>query len=463
MALNIATHNGAQARLDRIRTIAEHRRDALDDFFWLRMRHDGDQLRFSRGDTSAKTKDSYRIANIVLQGGGVLGLAHAGFVTGLEAIGVRFIGIAGTSAGSIAAMGMAAVRGDQLQRETGPENIRIVSRMPMEFFIDGPYRVRRLIKAILARRRFLDPWHWMAWLNLASQLIRRRGLNPGHEFEDWLKNTLRDFGLTSVDDLNATLTRLAGMLTNGAAERLTSSGAPFGVPVDCEALAGSLLQIMAACSPLGVKFRFPRDADVLAPSIMQNSPAALVRASMAIPFFFEPARFDVNSKRWPDFVSERLGKLVTADLLRDFSNLESVSFLDGGLFSNLPVDAFVDTMADVPTIAVPLVSSKNARAEPVRSKWKRLAGDIGTTAYMVRNHRDRDALEALNARRTRFNIRRARASVEEQALMPPVFPYGVAPIDTGEANWLDFLMDDAAKMDLVIAGLAAAEKFLTDI
>lgn len=48
--------------------------------------------------------------NLVMAGGGMLGIGHVGFVRVLEQAGVRFIGLGGASAGAINALLIAAVR-----------------------------------------------------------------------------------------------------------------------------------------------------------------------------------------------------------------------------------------------------------------------------------------------------------------------------------------------------------------
>jgi predicted acylesterase/phospholipase RssA len=61
----------------------------------------------------ARTTDDPTIlqwVNLVMAGGGMLGIAHVGFVRVLETAGVRFIGLGGASAGAINAALVAAVR-----------------------------------------------------------------------------------------------------------------------------------------------------------------------------------------------------------------------------------------------------------------------------------------------------------------------------------------------------------------
>ena len=53
----------------------------------------------------------------------MLGIAHVGFVYALELVGVRFIGLGGTSAGAINAQLMASVRG-RLTDESWDKTLR---------------------------------------------------------------------------------------------------------------------------------------------------------------------------------------------------------------------------------------------------------------------------------------------------------------------------------------------------
>lgn len=54
-------------------------------------------------------ENGHQYVDLVMEGGGVLGLALVGYIYILEQAGIRFIGIAGTSAGSIAALLLSAI------------------------------------------------------------------------------------------------------------------------------------------------------------------------------------------------------------------------------------------------------------------------------------------------------------------------------------------------------------------
>ncbi|RUY12162.1 hypothetical protein EOA25_04060, partial [Mesorhizobium sp. M2A.F.Ca.ET.040.01.1.1] len=428
----------------------------LDKFFWLKAVKDQDgNMRLLHGSDQARpaAKEAvYRLANIVLQGGGVLGLAHAGFVAGLEMANVRFAGIAGASAGAIMAMGMTAVRGENLLDPTHEELVKIVGAMPMSTFIDGPFRTRRLIKQFLLGRVSLRPSALPAWLGALGRILRKRGLNPGNAFEDWLRGVLAERGIRSVQDLFDRLRSIARDLNEAKVSHLDS---PLFKSWDLgkgDELGEGLLQIMAACMPVGVKFQFPRDIKHLSAETRANSPAALVRASMSIPLFFEPAIFDVNKRLWPKFVADHLKELASKSKQDEFAKVDQVAFLDGGIFSNLPVDAFREIMPNVPTIAVPLMSTTLARPYQRRARLQSLAADIGTVAFMIRNQRDRDAIDQLRQASHRFE--------ERSDKLTPSHPFRLANIDVGEVNWLNFVMDETDMMDLFLVGLRRAKGFI---
>jgi NTE family protein len=477
MQVNILDDPDVREELEAIRAFASTNVKALDTFFWLAavasradIAGDREPLRDppppfklfrSNEDLPAAAGDGQRlrIANIVLQGGGVLGLAHAGFVAGLETAGVRFAGTAGASAGAIMAIAMAAVRGTSLLEPTHPKVVRIVGSMPMEAFIDGPYRVRWLIKQLLLKRKlYRHPGAWAAAAQAFKLLLRRRGLNPGSVFEEWLVTVLDEHQLSTVDELKANLNEIGKHLQ--AASRDSPS---IRLNLVDSGNAIDLLQIMAACMPLGVKFQFPKDADVLEASLQQGSPAALVRASMSIPLFFEPTVFNVNAARWPRFVRDKLGKLVGTDKLKEFAELDDVAFLDGGIFSNLPADAFRDVMTDVPTIVVPLISSRAAAPFRRSARLSTLTSEVGAVAFMVRNQRDYDAIDQIGRARDVFEKRLAEAKTKAQrAVLPPTFPFRLAPMDVGEFNWLNFTMEDSEMIELFLIGVKRARRFLSE-
>lgn len=445
-----------------IMALAQKKKRQLDCFFWLKARRnptDGEALFNTDNKASerfAKPSDEqYRVANIVLQGGGVLGLAHAGFVAGMELANVRFAGLAGTSAGAITALGMAAIRGTDLLTPTHGKLLEIVRSMPMDQFIDGSYRTRWLIKQLLLNKNTRSPKYWLAWFGMASRVLRLRGLNPGQEFENWLALELAQLGISTIRDMNDASQRIAKVLQNAGVIDMKVSDSTGSTKVP----TANLLKLMAASVPVGIKFEFPRNMEVLAEELMDSSPAIMARASMSIPIFFEPTSMRVQKNSWPGFISGKMKGYTAEKKLEEFKDLEEVYFLDGGIFSNLPVDAFRQEMPSVPTIAVPLISSSNAKPVKKKASAKSLMEDVFSTAFMVRNQRDHDAIERLKYERENFTTS---PQTGPKTAGPQIFPHHLASIDTGDVNWLNFSMTGAEMNDLFVTGLKRARLFLED-
>jgi len=452
----------------------------LDAFFWWNLRSyhaDGDTLfavlpnsdeRLTNpadvitvdGTTYTPGK-TFKLANLVLQGGGTLGLAHAGFITGLELAGVRFPGIAGTAAGSIIAMGMIAIRGRDITKSTKDDLIKLVGSVPMDEFLDGPRPIRRMIKQALLGRSLLKPQYWSGVISSLKRILWRRGLNHGLSFETWLQGLLADqYGLGTLEDLDSILEEIAGQL-NQAAQGLNGSN-PFGGESNSNIEPEDLLKIFATAMPVGVKFEFPRDMRYLGDLYSTSSPAILVRMSMSIPLFFEPVVRKIEKRNWKgpggdNFVENYLADVTPKKLTEDYKFLEELAFLDGGLFSNLPTDAFHKTMKDLPTISVPLVSDTGARITRKRS-LKKLGEDVLAVASALRLQRDRDAIIRRRKDEETWIVKQG-PSVDESAFRQ-AFPVQILKVDTGNANWLNFVMSDDEKAQLFEAGMKRAHDFI---
>ena len=468
----------------------------LDSFFWWNMRcyhasDDGSQkddlkyVVFSNSDQRAaqsgeeieidgrfyKPGETYKLANLVLQGGGTLGLAHAGFIAGLELAGVRFPGIAGTSAGSIIAMGMIAIRDGDITKATTDELIDLVSTVPMDEFLDGPRPIRGLIKRFLLGRTILHPQYWPSIRGSLKRILYRRGLNYGSTFESWLQFILADrYGLKTLEELDDALSQVAIQLFD-AGKDLNGSN-PFRQKTSDENAkefhhleANSLLKIYATAMPVGVKFEFPEYMKYLGDLYRTNSPASLVRMSMSIPLFFEPVVRKIEGKNWKGetgFVKEYLERVTPDRLVADYLDLDELAFLDGGLFSNLPTDAFHGCMKDIPTISVPLVSDSKSRITR-RKSLNGLGEDVMAVASAVRLQRDRDAINRRNKDADSWNTQQDRLSKrrsDDTAKPRQAFPVHITKIDTAGANWLNFVMSDDEKSELFEAGLKRAHDFI---
>ena len=172
--------------------------------------------------------------------------------------------------------------------------------MPMHQFLDGPASVRKLIKHYLAKRSLFNPGLWPGILLAIDRLLRVRGLNPGLEFEVWLAGAFASLGARTNNELLGLLKKTRDQLID-AGSLLPASGTRR--EADGELSPGDdLLKVIASSLPAGLKFTFPRDLEVLAGRYLDASPAEFVRASMAIPGFFEPKYMDPDKAKWGTMV-----------------------------------------------------------------------------------------------------------------------------------------------------------------
>lgn len=217
----------------------------------------------------------YDRADLVLEGGGVKGIALAGAVSVLMERGFSFPRVAGTSAGSIVgalvASGMSADRMVEVLRTTSFERFQDtawIDRIP----VLGP----------------------------ALSVAFEHGLFEGDYFEALLAEMLPDVaetfaGLRLPDDPNSTL-------------------------VDDQRFS---LVVMAADVSLRRLVRLPWDyREIYRTDPDEESVITAVRASMAIPFFFEPV-----TKHY--FRGEGVERTPVQSTL-----------VDGGMLSNFPVAVF---------------------------------------------------------------------------------------------------------------------------
>ena len=212
-------------------------------------------------------------ADLVLEGGGVKGIALVGAISVLEERGYRFHKIAGTSAGSIVgALVAAGTSGEQLHE----------------------------MMRTLDYSKFQDP-PWLGRLGLpgvAAQVVVNKGWCRGEYLRSWLDERLAEQKVSTFAEL-----RLDDPATD-AAIRDTSGRDYRFVAMASDVTNGRLVRL-----PWDYPGRFEIDPD-------QTPVSDAVRASMAIPYFFTPARV-------PDKVTGRTAWMV-----------------DGGMLSNFPVDTF---------------------------------------------------------------------------------------------------------------------------
>ena len=358
----------------------------------------------------------HQYVDLVLEGGGVLGIALVGYTYALEQAGLRVMSVGGTSAGAINAMMIAAA--DIPSQAKSERLLQILAELEMFSFVDGKddndsdatdfarAMVRGMgpIKAVWLGGQILD--------NINDHL----GLNRGAAFHRWMKRQLRGFGVRTVADLTERMRSLPGDLQHReTGKRITA------------ARANPRMAIVAADVSTETKVDFPRMADLYYRDPEAANPADFVRASMSIPVFFFPFRLK-NLPRGRDAVkcwkqkAGYLGKLP-----------REVLFADGGIMSNFPINLFHrDGVPSRPTLGVKLGVDRTG-PQDLDKPLAYLGGLVNASRHAA----DYDFI-ARN----------------------PAYRHLVAYIPTGDHNWLDFFMDTPAKVDLFRRGVEAAVDFL---
>ena len=313
-------------------------------------------------------------ADLVLEGGGVLGIGHVGALSELEGAGYSFARVAGTSAGSVVgALVAAGMRASRLAE--------IMTTLDYRRFTD---------------RSLLD--HVPLGGPLLSLLVDN-GVYEGDELREWLGNLLVEecgvetFADLALDDQDASLTperrfRLVVTATD------VTRGDLVHLPWDYERTYG------------------------LEPSRQRVVDA--VRASMSIPFFYEPVTVTGTGG-------------VTSTLV------------DGGVLSNFPIDIFDRTdgrRPRWPTFGVkllPVLPMDAAELLPIAGLFKH--GPVAFAASL--------AMTTIVGR-------------DQAHLAQPWVKVRTMQVDTAGVNPVDFGLSDAQAAALFENGRAAATRFLAE-
>jgi NTE family protein len=406
-------------------------------------------------------KNALPVANIVFQGGGVLGIAHLGFLRGLEEAGIRAAGVAGTSAGAIVALLIAAARQD-VSSPVAEELMPLLWSMPAKSFIDGPHRIRRLIKFLLRRGALVNAEMIVPIIASVRRVLRTYGLNTGNAFEGWLSSTLaREFSVSTYEDLGTRLHATYRDLSVRLSWNCAPSSAPDPiVPTQMLRVVATGLPQASVPTSLGLKFVFPRDLELFSSRHEHGSPASIARASMSVPLFFEPLVLDLDSAEWAKHVEDRFGEFFGDQVITDLSSATSVAFLDGGLLSNFPIDAFlyddVGILQSLPTIGVTLSGQQRERQRPPKGSLSAFAHQLSVVVDGMRHVRDRDAMDLAR-------LLGQGARDKENATKPLRSPVAIALLDVGSHNWLNFQLDESEMADLFVRGVVGAARFLRQL
>jgi NTE family protein len=239
--------------------------------------------------------------DLALEGGGVKGIGLVGAVLVLAEAGYKIQRVAGTSAGAIAAALIAALveHGDEmpkLKEELDTLNFK-------NFMPEGPLR------------RFIGFVGRTPGTYLADTVIlaTRMGLYPGTYLKTWLEPILSTLGIETFEDLKITQEQDEGM----------------SLPPERR----YRLVVHTSDITRGQLVRLPWDYDYYGVNRDEQSVVDAVRASMSIPFFFRPVKFTSEKASVP---TPRPG----ADTITERYAPGTVTWVDGGMLENFPIDAF---------------------------------------------------------------------------------------------------------------------------
>src|SRR5699024_1107306 len=191
-------------------------------------------------------------ADLVLEGGGVKGVALVGAVEELVASGYRFERVAGTSAGAITGAVIAALTsaGEPLSNLTDIARTldfsKLNERVPIAKLLGPLGRIADIVN-----------------------LIRTGGFNSGDYMRDWLAGVLRDVGIVTFGDLR---------------REDTDTGLPRGRDYGFVAVTSDISDHRLTFLPWDYR-RYGLEPD-------EQPVADAVRASASMPFIFRPARME---------------------------------------------------------------------------------------------------------------------------------------------------------------------------
>ncbi|MDQ3624103.1 MAG: patatin-like phospholipase family protein [Verrucomicrobiota bacterium] len=355
--------------------------------------------------------DSHQYVDLVMEGGGVLGVALVGFTYVLEQAGLRFLRVGGASAGAINALLLAGLgRPAEAKSE---KIVELLANLDMYEFVDGDADVRRLVDSWVqnAGRIRLGLHAARVWDNVRDDL----GLNPGKVFHDWLTGVLRRERIATTAQLEARMKDMPASLRRRD-----------GRPLTGEQTAG--LALIAADISTETKAVFPKMAPLYWAKPREVNPAKYVRASMSIPFFFHPYRVE-NVPQGREAL----------DRWKELAGYEEMPppaciFIDGGIMSNFPIDLFhkPERVPSVPTFGVKLGTDRR-RTSGIDQPMDL----VGAVFNSARHCLDYDFI-ARN----------------------PDYRKLVTCIDTKDHNWLNFNMKPEEKIELFVSGARAADHFL---
>ena len=437
-----------------------------------------EKLRARYGDTLPQVSDirdaqGHQYVNLVQEGGGVLGVALVGYTYVLEQMGIRFMKMAGTSAGAINTMLMTCLGNKEDAKSLAV--LDHINKKPLFDFVDGDPTAKAMIKRFITSKSYFKrllifiastllvfviaipvlafasgtgSYGVLFWISLSLSLLsggliiymiwwafskRRKfynaefGINPGKKFEEWVAGILAEKGIHDLNDLRAHVAKTPeGGFQLARSEKDT--------PMDDlnNPVLEDFLSIVTSDLTNQMKVEFPRMWSLYWDDATKVHPAFFVRASMSVPFFFKPFVVrDIAADRvlpaWGQFIG-----------VEDMARIPDVThFVDGGLISNFPINVFFNPKVEQPRLPTFGIRLNDSSPSVSKQTYKSIGEFAGAMIGTLRSHYDREFL-----------------------LKNADFNRTVGSIDVRGINWLNFNISDKEKLELFRRGAEAAARFL---
>jgi NTE family protein len=367
-------------------------------------------------------REGNQYVDLVQEGGGVLGIALLGYTYVLEQVGIRFFSLAGTSAGAINTLLLAAV--DPVEKPKSEKIIELIANKNLFDFVDGPFFAKFLLKALrtnkedesllkkIIKKTLIVLWTLIWIIPVVIYLFIRKGLNRGKNFRNWIVDILKENRINSYSDLSKIRRTPENISIRSGVDNTTVGLKPN-------------LKIIAAEITTESRIIFPEMNVLFWNEPGNENPADYLRASMSIPLFFHPFRLDVGNMNKEDWQKQ----------VKFHGNPPAKAcFVDGGILSNFPIDVFHNRniIPRLPTFGVKLGDDRN-KTTKVKSLMKFLMAIFNSARHVL----------------------------DYQFLLKnDDYEQLIQKIDIGEHNWLNFSMPDKDKLDLFKRGAIAANQFL---
>jgi NTE family protein len=313
----------------------------------------------------------------------------------------------------------------EIQQAKSEAILHILSRKNLFDLVDGESSIKKLIQKFIRKERgktFLLIWDA---LKIKRIIQKKLGVNPGKNFTEWITKELDGANVKTIGDLKLLRKKLPKGLVHLGGQDLSNAEAK--------------LAIITSDVTTHTKVEFPKMAELYWREPDKVKPSELVRASMSIPFFFEP--FEVtglpNDDTNPLLPPDKTYKQLWDDHASYSGPIPpAVKFVDGGMLSNFPINVFHRTdgqMPTRPTFGVRLSTYRDGFVEV-----KNLMSFSGAMISTMRQIHDYDFL-----------------------MRNPDYRALICRIDADkDFNWLDFEMPEKERIKLFLHGAQKAIEFL---